>query len=616
MANDLEEIKNRLNIVDVLGEYIRLEKAGANWKATCPFHNEKTPSFSVSEEKQIWHCFGCQKGGDIFGFVMEMEGLEFRDALKLLAEKAGVELQGYSPKKAEEKNKTLEILELATKFYETQLWKGNGKVKIIKYLRDRGLKDETIKEFRLGYAPPGWRNLLSFLLGRGYKTEEIKKTGLLVQKSENREQKTGNKKQEKNTAQWSLSPDHCYDRFRDRIIFPIADYSGRVVGYSARVAPGGDESQAKYVNTPETEVYHKSKILYGLDKAKNEARQKDSILLVEGNMDVIASSQAGIKNVMAVSGTALTSEQIKIIKRYTSNIKMFFDMDIAGETATKKSIKMGLANEMNISVVTLPKGKDAADLAREKPEELVKAVGESLPAMEYFYQNTFSKFDKEKAEDKKKMAEIILDMLTNLGNAIEKNHWIKKLSEDLNITESILTGLIKKATLKGRTTNSDAPKSKIDSEIHLGKKIDTLIDEILGLMLVSTAIWKKVAETKSAELTSLKDSLLISMLGKGQGVAFDFERFLNILEKEEEKNRAENLFFTKKYRLDINNNLEEVIITDPERELGRVLNEIKKELMKEELQKITADLRVAEGKKDADAVKFLRSEFNKITKEM
>ena len=617
MANDLEEIKNRLNIVDVLGEYIRLEKAGANWKATCPFHNEKTPSFSVSEEKQIWHCFGCQKGGDIFGFVMEMEGLEFRDALKLLAEKAGVELQGFNPKKAEEKNRTLEILELATKFYEIQLWKGNGKIKITKYLRDRGLKDETIKEFRLGYAPPGWRNLLSFLLARGFKVEEIVKTGLLVEKKDAQISNSPNYliSNNKNTK-YKIPDTKYYDRFRDRIIFPIADYSGRVIGYSARVAPGGDESQAKYVNTPETEVYHKSKILYGLDKAKNEARQKDSILLVEGNMDVIASSQAGIKNVMAVSGTALTSEQIKIIKRYTSNIKMFFDMDSAGETATKKSIKMGLANEMNISVVTLPKGKDAADLVREKPEDLVKVVGESLPAMEYFYQNTFSKFNKEKAEDKKKMAEIILDMLMNFGNAIEKNHWIKKLSEDLNITESILTGLIKKATLKDRTVKGDLPKGKIDSEIHFGKKIDTLIDEILGLMLVSMAIWKKATEGKVSEIALLKDSLLISMLEKGREVAFDFERFLNIIESEEEKNRAENLFFTKKYRLDINNNLEEVIITDPEIELEKVLNEIKKELGKEKLQKITADLRIAEGKKDTDAVKFLRNEFNKITKEI
>lgn len=599
MTNDLEEIKNRLNIVDVLGEYIRIEKAGSNYRAACPFHNEKTPSFMISEEKQIWHCFGCQKGGDIFGFVMEMEGLDFREALKILAEKAGVKLQGYSPKKAEEKNRIFEILELATKWYEYQLWNGPGKIKILNYLRERGLKDKTIKEFRLGYAPKGWRNILSFLLKRGFGIEEIKKTGLLVEKKEGKK-----------------NIDDNYDRFRDRIIFPIADYSGKIAGYSARMAPGGDESQAKYVNTPETEVYHKSKILYGIDKAKGEVRKKDSVLLVEGNMDVIAANQVGIKNVMAVSGTALTEDQIKIIKRYTPNIKMFFDMDSAGETATKKSIKMGLANEMNVSVVTLPSGKDAADLAKEKPEALIKSVEESLPAMEYLYQNTFAKFDREKAGDKKKITEIILEMVSNLGSDIEKNHWIKKLAEDINVSESILTGLIKKATLSSRKGSGDVSKDGSYADIHARNKIEILADEILGLILVSPEIWKKAAEEKKEEMSPLKDSLLNFVLQKGQELVFDFNGLLKLLEKEEEKNRAENAYFQKKYRLDLNNNLEEIAINDPEQELDNVLNEIKKDLKKGELQKIATDLKIAEEKKDKNAVDFLRVEFNRISKEI
>ena len=611
MGNDLEEIKNRLNIVDVLGEYIRLEKAGSNWRALCPFHNEKTPSFMVNEEKQFWHCFGCQKHGDIFTFVMEMDGLDFREALKILAEKAGVKLQGYDPKKEETKSRAIEILELSTKWYEYQLWNGPGKVKILNYLRERGLKDETIKEFRLGYAPKGWRNALGFLTKRGYRIEEIEKTGLLVRKSGNAQVQSSKFKVQSEIQNSKTQNVNCYDRFRERIMFPICDYSGKVIGYSARVAPGGDETQAKYVNTPETEVYHKSRILYGLDKAKSEIKQKDFALLVEGNMDVIASAQAGLKNTIAVSGTALTPEQVRIIKRYTPNVKMFFDMDSAGETATRKSIKMGLNNEMNVSVVTLPSGKDAADLARENPKMLIKSVEKSLPAMEYFYEKTFSKFEKDKPEDKKKISEMILDMISNIESAIEKNHWIKKLGEDLNISEGILTGLLKKATLNNRT-GEKTEKDENKKETEFRKRIEVLFDELISLMLVSGEVWKRAVEMKGKELLPLKDSLLNLMLEKGREASFDFDNFAGSLEDEKEKNRAENLYFEKKYRLDLNNNLEEIIITNSADELDEVLGDIKRELGKEELQKITKDLKAAEERKDPEAIKFLKTEFNRI----
>ena len=201
-SSPIDEIKSRLDILEVIGSYIKVSKAGRNYKARCPFHSEKTPSFVVSPSRDIWHCFGCNRGGDIFAFVMEIEGLEFKDALKQLAEKAGIELKKMNPKLAAEKSKTMEILELSTKFYETQLWAGEGKIKIINYLKDRGLKDEIIKEFRLGYAPIGWRNLLTFLNKRGYKDEEILKTGLIVKKEGKAD---------------------FYDRFRDRVIFPVAD---------------------------------------------------------------------------------------------------------------------------------------------------------------------------------------------------------------------------------------------------------------------------------------------------------------------------------------------------------------------------------------------------------
>ncbi|HOX10427.1 MAG TPA: DNA primase, partial [Candidatus Moranbacteria bacterium] len=298
MNNNVEEVKARLNIVDIVSEYVRLTKAGANWKGLCPFHHEKSPSFMVNEDKQIFHCFGCAKGGDVFTFVQEMESLEFREVLKMLADKAGVQLEQYKSEDTGNKKRILAALELATKFYETQLWKGMGKDKIMQYLHERGLTDKSIQKFRLGYAPNGWDNIIKFLTGRGFTIQEIAQTGLLVEKTADSNQNTAN------------SNKNFYDRFRDRIMFPISDNMGNVIGYSARVAPGGDESQAKYVNTPETVVYHKSKVLYGLNHAKQDIKNKNYVLLVEGNMDVIASSQAGLGNVVAVSGTALTPDQI------------------------------------------------------------------------------------------------------------------------------------------------------------------------------------------------------------------------------------------------------------------------------------------------------------------
>lgn len=589
MNSDLEEIKSRLNIIDVLGEYIRIEKAGSNYRALCPFHNEKSPSFMVSEEKQMWKCFGCQKGGDIFTFVMEMEGLEFREALKQLAEKAGVELKGYDPKKTEVKNRTLEILELATKWYEYQLWNGPGKTKILEYLRGRGLKDLTIKEFRLGYAPKGWRNILEFLVKRGFNTSEIEKTGLLVKKEKGHD---------------------YYDRFRERIMFPIADYSGKIVGYSARVAPGGDESQAKYVNTPETEVYHKSHVLYGLDKAKQEIKNQDFVLLVEGNMDVVASSQAGIKNVVAVSGTALTPDQIKIIKRYTPKVKMFFDMDSAGYNATKKSVKLCLSSDMSVEVVSIESGKDAADIAREKPEELKQAVKNSKNAMEYLLDDSIKRFDKNKVEDKRKISEIMVDMMGSIANAVEKSHWIKKIAQKLEVAEDALTDILKKANLKNRWTGKESETKK---EVYIVRpKMEVLADEALGMILTDPNVWKEAVKESKTLSFEPKDRLLNIALEEGEKFDFNWEKLANSDIETAEKERAERLYFQKKFRRGLNNELEEVEPRDSIGEFQVLLKEIRKEKKKHIIEKITADLRQAEERKDKEAVTFLREEIKRI----
>lgn len=311
MSSIVDQIKDRVDIIDLISGYLKLQKSGINYKARCPFHNEKTASFFVSPERQIWHCFGCSAGGDIFGFVKQIEGIEFADALRMLAARAGVELHRQSPEYQQyqtAKTKLYEICALATRFFEKQLRESVAGKKALDYLRDRGLTDESIKNFRLGYAPESW-NALGEFLERNYDSKDVFDAGLAVKKENS----------------------GYYDRFRSRIMFPIFDLNGQVVGFSGRIfgEPAKDAEAAKYVNTPQTAIYDKSRVLYGLDKAKLDIRRKNKCLVVEGNIDVIMSYQAGAANVVASSGTALTDGHLKIIKRYTDNLDLCFDADSA-----------------------------------------------------------------------------------------------------------------------------------------------------------------------------------------------------------------------------------------------------------------------------------------------
>lgn len=488
----IDEIKARLNIVEFIGSYVKLEKAGAHWKACCPFHQERTPSFMVNEEKNLWHCFGCGKGGDTFAFVMEMEGLEFREALKMLADRAGVELPQYKGKNAEQnketKDRIYDILELSVKFYEKQLWDGVGKEKILAYLRERGLSEESIKKFRLGYAPDGWHHILEFLTKKGFALQEIESAGLIIKKSQEHQASSAD-----------------YDRFRDRIMFPIFDILGRVIGYSARVAPGGDETQAKYINTPETSVYHKSRALYGLFQAKQAMKQAGITIVVEGNMDVIAMHQAGIGNTVAISGTALTPEQIAIIKRYGKEARLFFDMDEAGQKAARKSTELVLEKEMLVSVVALASGKDAAEMGKDAPEKLREAVDQSTPALKYFLQTSLAKYDRHTPEGKRGIVDGYAELLMFVRNPIERSHWIKELAQEIQTEERIVSDTIntsfaarekrERYSMSGSDEQDSLQPQKI---ISFGKRSEMLREEIVGLMCTD----KKVRETLLGNLAS------------------------------------------------------------------------------------------------------------------
>lgn len=596
MSQEIEAIKSKLNIVDLVGEYVRLQKAGNNWKACCPFHNEKTPSFSVSEDKQFFHCFGCGKGGDIFGFLMEIEGLDFRDALENLAQRAGVELPKYgkeSVSNIKEKSKIWEILELTTVFYEKQLWEGLGRDEILSYLKKRGLTEETIRVFRLGYAPAGWRNLVGFLVGRGFEIKDILAAGLIIPKDNN-----------------SNQVDNYYDRFRDRIMFPIADSSGKILGYSARINPKGDESQAKYINTPETEIYHKSNVLYGIDKAKMNIKEKDWVLLVEGQMDVIASHQAGIKNTVAVSGTALTVEQLSLIKRYTKNLKMFFDMDEAGQKAAFRSAQLAFEKELNVSIVAIEDGKDAADAVKDNAEVFLTAVLEASSAMEYFVQKSLKNRNPGAIADKKKIIEELSGLINSFSNNVEKEHWIKELAERLNISEQVLFAEFNKNEIF-HLNNAEERLNYPKKENIEFDKIKEIQIQIMGIFISDSHIWKEgiVKYKEAIEENFTNKNIAEIILTKGPLVNFNLDKLLAGLENQEQQRFLRELYFKNCEKSDSFSSTKDKWLA-----VEQFFFELKRQLSKEKSSKLIEQIKIAEKNGKKEELTSLTEELMRINK--
>jgi len=606
----VNDIKARLNVVDVVGGYLKLSKSGTHWKACCPFHNEKSPSFMVNEERQIWHCFGCGKGGDIFSFVEEIEGVEFREALQLLAEKAGVELPKYrkesvfAPGGVEEPDRTKEILELATKFYEKQLWDGVGKSTALPYLRKRGLTDESIRDFRLGYAPEGWRHGFDFLVSRGYREQEIEKAGLIIRKSQESAAVPATNYQLQTTNSY-------YDRFRDRIMFPISDIVGRIIGYSARVAPGGDESQAKYINTPETPVYHKGRVLYGLYQAKQTIKERGFVLLVEGQMDVIACHQSDIRNTVAASGTALTEEQIDILKRYGKEMRLFFDMDGAGQAAAWKSALLSYGKEMEVSIVALPHGKDAADAALENADVLRGSVETSNPAARYFLEKLIAEHDRKTANGKRAIAEGYAPLLLSMKNLIEQGFWRKELADMIGVEEKTISSVLQDASLKARDFSRDSGENREAPRPEGGqvfiRRADTLRDRLLGLALLSKEAFKK-AVLPEIVVTFLREDPVFSLVcDSGEGDP------MSLVSDEMTKRRLSELLFLAE-RLSEGANDESTAAEREERLIEELVADLFSELRKEERTEIAQQLEEVRQSGDRDRERALMERFSELSK--
>jgi len=463
MLSPVEEIKNRLDIVDIIQGYLKLTKAGANYKANCPFHKEKTPSFVVSPEKQIWHCFGCGKGGDVFKFVMEIESLEFIEALRMLAQKAGIVLKKEDPKLRSQRERITEVNEASCNFFEKVLFSSEGE-KARKYLEDRGIKKRIIKEFRIGYAPLDWRKLKDVLLERGFKEEDMVAAGMIIKLSDN--------------------PKPGYDRFRSRIMFPITNLAGHVVGFSGRIFPepkDTDRPAAKYINSPNTPVYNKSKTLYGLSSARDAIRKNKFVILVEGNVDVLMSHQAGARNTLATCGTALNEDHLILLKRYTDKLKLCFDQDTAGVLATKGAIKKALSLGFSIKIITFEGGKDPADIVLKDPDSWKEIVKGGEEFLSYSLLKAKKEYSSSTPDGKKEIAKEILPLIKALANDIERSHWVNKLAELLGVDERYLYEALKKT----KSTIVNKKEKDVIKELNKKEKSRSdILEEDLATVII------------------------------------------------------------------------------------------------------------------------------------
>lgn len=419
----LDQIQDRCDIVELINSYIPLKRTGRNFKALCPFHHEKTPSFVVSPDKQIYHCFGCGAGGGVFNFLMKYERMEFMEAVKTLAQKCGVELPRRelgSPEKRSDTSKIYSANELAAHFYHQSLVKAEHGRGARNYLKRRAVKDEIVGSLKLGYAPQSWDGLLSHARTKGAHHGILKKAGLVLAGKEGR----------------------YYDRFRNRLIFPIFNIKGSVVGFGGRVL---DESQPKYINSPETEVYSKGRHLYGLNFAVEYLKDKDSCVIVEGYLDFLTPYQSGIRNIVASLGTALTPEQIRLLKRYTKNVTMIFDADQAGESAALRGLDLLVEEGLNVQIVSLPEGYDPDNFVREKGAGgLLEKIHQARNLFDYKLGLLLIKYDTATLEDKAKIAAEMLPTIARVPNAVLKSEYIKKLAESLKLKEDALWTELKK----------------------------------------------------------------------------------------------------------------------------------------------------------------------------
>lgn len=569
MSSVVEQIKDKISIVDVVSSHLKLEKAGANFKGNCPFHNEKTPSFFVSPDRGTYYCFGCGAKGDIFSFIEQSDGVDFPQALATLAEKAGVSLSDYDRVKDKDKQTLHTVLEAALIFFERGLDKDSTAKE---YLLGRGLKEKTIRDWRIGYVGGEWRSLYDHLTSAGYSTKDMLATGLI-----------------------KASNSNYYDVFRSRIIFPIWNASGKIVGFSGRIFPN-DDAAPKYLNSPDTVLFKKSDVLYGFDRAKTDIRKKGYSIVVEGQMDLVMSHQAGFTNTVATSGTALTELHLKRLARVSPRVMFAYDSDSAGISAVRRASELGLSLGLEVKIAPLPAGEDPASLLLKSPPAYAQAIKSSEHVID-FSVSAIARATSNEREQIRKIKDEVFPLLLFLKSSVDRSHFLKKISEKLNLREESLWEDLKAVSKNATQTASQSGVTNNSGGVSGGASQTTGQQSrrnSIERTLIGVVYWQRGLDSPIKPPEEIF-SELEKIIGS--------ER-LGALEAEVEPEKDKLIFEVEKY-LEGSTRFEAII--------KELFTDLQAEELKRQFAKTMADLRQAELKKDSAEVERLLKQCNDIS---
>ncbi len=591
MEDIVTQIKQKLDIVDVINSYVSVKKSGRNYKAVCPFHNEKTPSFMVSQELQIYKCFGCGAAGDMFNFVQAIEGVDFPRSLEILADRAGVKIpksEGFDNQN-QIKKKIFQINEISTKFYQYVLLNQKAGKKALDYLlKERKISEKSIKDFRLGYAPDSWDTLTKFLRSKGFKDEDLILSGVAVKR---------------NVGEGII------DKFRGRVVFPFVGVDEKILGFTGRTL---FNREPKYLNTGETPVFHKSFFLFGLNKSRLNIK-KEGAVFVEGQTDVISAYQNGVGNVICVSGTSLTDNQLDILSRYTQDITFCFDSDFAGIEASYRAIEMAGDKNFNVKIAVIPEPyKDLDELFRNDPARAKKILKTPIPVYDFFLATALKRNNKETALGKKAIMEELVPVFSKISNPVVFEHYAKQLASELDISENTVFSMLE----KGKSSKSEEFPEFED----FGQKFplkDRKIEGYLISLLLKSPVEKSKEIIKKINKEDFLNENLSEIFEKLEDYIKDRKSDINVKAftnkfEDEQKNLISELYMWDSEEDTENNEFPKNL----EKELEEVAERLKKDSIRKQLKKLSESIKIAEIEKEEDELERLTKKFEKLSKSL